>query len=113
MFGNFGAGEIILLLIIFVIPLLFIIIPLIDILKNEFKGNNKIVWTLVVLFLPVLGGILYLFIGRGQKNPKESWFKILRNITIYNKSRRNEKLLYKIYLLVQSLLTFVIEFIEH
>ncbi len=43
---------------------------LVDILKNEFTGNNKIIWILLVLFLPVLGSILYLLIGRKQKVQK-------------------------------------------
>lgn len=71
MFESLGVAELIIVLIFIAIPLLLWVIPLIDILKNEFKGNNKIVWILVVLFLPVLGGILYLLIGRGQKILKD------------------------------------------
>lgn len=40
---------------------------LIDILKNKFEQNDKIVWVLVVIFLPILGFILYLFIGKNKK----------------------------------------------
>lgn len=40
---------------------------LVDILKSEFTGYNKIIWILLVLFIPVLGTILYLIIGRKQK----------------------------------------------
>ncbi len=40
---------------------------LIDILKSEFTGNNKIIWLLLVIFIPLLGVILYYFIGRDQK----------------------------------------------
>ncbi len=40
---------------------------LIDILKNEFEQNDKIIWLLVVILLPVLGSILYLFIGKAKK----------------------------------------------
>jgi hypothetical protein len=52
-----GPQEIILFVIIFVI-----IIPLaalINILTNQFRGNDKIIWVLVVLFIPVIGSILY------------------------------------------------------
>jgi len=45
---------------------------LVDILKSEFTGYNKIIWILLVLFLQVLGVILYLFIGRKQKISKNS-----------------------------------------
>lgn len=40
---------------------------LVNILKNSFTGNNKIIWLLVVLFIPPLGVILYATIGYKQK----------------------------------------------
>jgi len=43
------------------------IYSLIDILKNSFEKNDKIIWFLVVLLLPFLGSILYIFIGRKRK----------------------------------------------
>lgn len=46
---------------------IFIIVALIDILKSEFDGLNKIVWVLVVIFLPLIGSVLYMGIGRNQK----------------------------------------------
>lgn len=49
------------------IPFLIWLISLIDILRNEFTGNNKIIWFLVVFFLPTIGSILYFFIGTDQK----------------------------------------------
>lgn len=66
-----GPQEIIIILIVIVIviPLLFIIpiVALIDILKNKFSGNDKLIWVLVVLFLPFIGSVLYFIIGRKQK----------------------------------------------
>lgn len=65
--GYLGSSEIILILlaalVIFVVP----IIALIDVLKNEFQGNNKIIWVLVILLSWILGAVLYFFIGRNQK----------------------------------------------
>jgi hypothetical protein len=41
---------------------------LIDILKSNFRDTNgKIIWALVVIFLPVIGSILYFLIGKSQK----------------------------------------------
>jgi len=40
---------------------------LIDILKNKFEQNDKVIWILVVILLPILGSILYLFIGKNKK----------------------------------------------
>lgn len=46
--------------------ILFIFV-LIDILRHEFTGYNKIIWIILLLCLPVLGAILYLVFGRSQR----------------------------------------------
>lgn len=61
--GPIGVGELIVIFLIFIFPL----IALIDILKSRFEENNKLIWLLVVLFLNIIGTLLYLFIGRKQK----------------------------------------------
>ncbi len=69
MFG-LGIQEIIVIFIGFLIPIaafVLIIWALVDILKSEFTGSNKIIWVLVVLFLPLIGSILYFVIGKKQK----------------------------------------------
>jgi hypothetical protein len=43
------------------------IIALIDILRSKFKGNDKIIWVLLVLFMNLLGTLLYFMIGAKQK----------------------------------------------
>lgn len=65
-----GSQELGIFLII--IPLLLIvpIIALVDILRNEFTGNNKLIWVLVILLSWIIGAILYFFIGRNQKIEK-------------------------------------------
>jgi len=46
----------------------FWFLALIDILRHRFGGNHeKLIWVLVVLFLPVLGSFLYFIIGRGHR----------------------------------------------
>ena len=67
--GMIGAWQIIIILLSFFMIGLTIV-ALIDILKSEFKGNNKIVWLLVVLFINFFGAILYFNIGRKQKVKK-------------------------------------------
>ena len=70
MFGM-GATEFVIVLIIVlflgILPFILWIWALIDILKNEFTGDNKIIWMLVVVLVPLVGFILYFFIGRDQK----------------------------------------------
>ena len=62
-----GTWQLILILAVLFLGILPTILALVDILKNEFKGNNKIVWVLVVLFFNFFGAILYFLIGREQK----------------------------------------------
>ena len=65
----FGGGIIITLLVvlfIFLIPLL----ALISALMSDFPGNEKIIWILIILFLPFLGSVLYFLIGRNQRTNK-------------------------------------------
>ncbi len=49
------------------IPFALWVFCLIDILRNEFTGHNKIIWVFVVTLLPFVGAILYFFIGTDQK----------------------------------------------
>ncbi|WP_298287722.1 PLD nuclease N-terminal domain-containing protein [uncultured Lutibacter sp.] len=65
--GMIGPWQIILILIIVFLGFLPTIIALIDILRNKFNGNDKIVWVLVVLFFNLIGAILYFIIGTKQK----------------------------------------------
>lgn len=64
-----GAPEVFVLFMLIIFLAIFItwLIALIDILRSEFTGYNKIIWILVVLFVPLLGAILYFAIGRRQK----------------------------------------------
>jgi len=65
MFG-IGITEVLVILSILAV-IAFPIWCLVDILRSEFTGNNKIVWLLAVIFVPVIGCIAYVAIGRGQK----------------------------------------------
>jgi hypothetical protein len=65
--GIIGPFQIILIVgIVFLIGFIPTIIALIDILKNKFDGNNKIVWVIVVLFLNLIGAVLYFTICKKQ-----------------------------------------------
>jgi len=62
--GNFGLQELILITVIIVFPL----IALIDIVRCSFRESvNKILWLLLVIFVPIIGTILYFTIGSKQK----------------------------------------------
>jgi len=64
----FIAGlEWIIVLVISFLILLLPLIALINILRSEFTGNNKIIWVIIVLCLPFLGSVLYFAMGKNQK----------------------------------------------
>ena len=60
----------------FILPLIMLIVlgiyiySLVDILRHEFRGNNKIVWIIVVLMLPILGAFLYFLLGKKQQSAR-------------------------------------------
>jgi hypothetical protein len=65
--GIIGSQEIVLILLATLVFFIIPVIALVDILKNEFTGNNKLIWVLVILLSWIIGAILYYFIGRNQK----------------------------------------------
>ena len=60
-----GLTEIIFFLVLLCVPIW--LISFVDILKNDFKGNDKLIWLLIVIFVPFIGPLCYFFIGRKQK----------------------------------------------
>ncbi|WP_460560127.1 PLD nuclease N-terminal domain-containing protein [Ferruginibacter profundus] len=48
--------------------LLFWLSALVNVLKSDFKDSvTKLIWVVVIIFLPMLGSLLFLFIGRVQR----------------------------------------------
>ena len=44
------------------------VVALISLLRSTFKDTTtKLIWVLVILFMPILGSILYFLIGRKQR----------------------------------------------
>jgi hypothetical protein len=70
--GVIGPWQIMILLVFSFLFLIPWIVALVDILSNEFTGNNKLIWVLVVALTGILGAILYLIIGLRQKLPKNN-----------------------------------------
>ncbi len=63
-FGALFSGG--LSLVLSLASLVLWIAALVDILRKPSSGSTKIIWVLVILFLPCLGSILYFAIGRNQ-----------------------------------------------
>jgi uncharacterized BrkB/YihY/UPF0761 family membrane protein len=65
-----GSFEFFILGLSLAVPLVLLIVALVDILKNDFKGTEKLIWASVVILVPYLGFVLYFFIGTDQKIEK-------------------------------------------
>ncbi len=67
----FGLGILEIMVIVFLIVFIFLTIvwlrALIDILKSEFRNNNKLIWLLTVILVPFIGALIYFAIGKRQK----------------------------------------------
>jgi hypothetical protein len=51
-----------------IIGVVIYVITLIDVLKSNFRtSTDKLIWILVVIFLPLLGTILWFLIGRSNR----------------------------------------------
>ena len=64
---NLGPLELLMFLIVIGV-FIFWLLALLDILRSNFtQGINKLCWLLVVFFVPLIGPIIYFFMGRQQK----------------------------------------------
>jgi hypothetical protein len=66
--GGFGFPEVLLPVFFGCLPFILAIAALIDILRSEFReSNTKLIWVIIVIFVPVLGSILYFTLGGSHK----------------------------------------------
>jgi hypothetical protein len=48
--------------------LALMVIALVNVLRSDFKDStSKLIWVVGILFMPLIGSILYLWIGRKQR----------------------------------------------
>lgn len=67
-FIGLGGQELLFLLLILSVLFLLPLIALVDVIRSNFRSSNdKLIWVLVVLFLNIIGAVLYLLIGRNQR----------------------------------------------
>ena len=62
---NMSGSMIALLIPLILLQLGLMIFALVDLIKREkVKGGNKVVWALVIIFINLIGPIVYLIVGR-------------------------------------------------
>lgn len=68
--GNLGGWELLVILIFILLPVGAWIVALVDIIRSRFRSDtDRLLWIVVVTLAPVLGVLLYLFLGRKYKLP--------------------------------------------
>lgn len=65
--GIIGSRELIFLLLIVAFIFLIPIVALVDIVRSKFEGNMQLIWVIIVVWLNLLGAIIYFAVGRNQK----------------------------------------------
>lgn len=66
--GGISAQELLFIILFFAIPFGVWLGALIDLLRSNFTDSiTKLIWLIMIIFVPVLGAVLYLLIGRKQK----------------------------------------------
>ncbi len=72
-FSAIGVMELILIIIV-LLPFVLTLYCIIDIIRADFKdSNSKILFLLLVLLLPFIGSVLYLFLRKNYINSKNSF----------------------------------------
>ncbi len=71
-FLNLGSGAVtIIVLILILLPTIFIIYCIVDILRSNFKTSiHKIAFLALVIFAPFIGSVIYIVIRNEYKLPK-------------------------------------------
>lgn len=65
--SGFGASEIIVMFMFVALPAVLWLWAIIDLVKRNFADNaTKVIWALVIIFIPFVGSILYLVVGRSK-----------------------------------------------
>ena len=68
---NVGGGSLIILLLFFIIPLSYFLLWLycfIDVIRSKFKAENmKLIWVIILVFVQLIGPILYLILRKNSK----------------------------------------------
>ena len=67
--GSFGMQELIIILFFMILPVALLIWAITDLLKRTtMNDTNRLIWALVILFVPFFGALVYLIAGRSTRS---------------------------------------------
>lgn len=52
---------------LFILPLALLVIALIKLVRSNYEGTDKLMWSLIILFVPFIGAIMFLIMGRKKQ----------------------------------------------
>ncbi len=64
---TFNAAQSLLLLAVVYLGTSVWLVALLDVGRSQFPKNEKITWWQLIVYLPLLGAIIYLLLGRNRK----------------------------------------------
>lgn len=65
-----GIGIFSVLMIILFGMLLLILLPIfaiVDLIRSRIRDNDKVIWIIIIIIIPILGSILYFALGKSQR----------------------------------------------
>jgi len=62
-----GSYELVIILFSLLFIVVLPILALVSVLRSQFEGNDKIIWILLIVFLPCLGSMLYFVLGKKKR----------------------------------------------
>lgn len=53
---------------LFILQVVLLVIALVDLVRRDYvRGGNKIIWLVIIIFVNIIGPVLYLAIGRQER----------------------------------------------
>lgn len=50
----------------FLVSIAFWMYAITNLLKSSFEKDDKLIWLLVIIFIPIIGSLFYVFIGKKE-----------------------------------------------
>lgn len=51
---------------IFLVSIMLWLYAITNLMKSSFEKDDKIIWLLVIIFIPIIGSLFYIFIGKKE-----------------------------------------------
>ena len=63
-----GGQEMLLIFAVLGVLVLLPLFALVDVIRSDFRGqHDKLIWVVVIVFMNLIGAILYFIMGRNQR----------------------------------------------